>query len=415
MNRSILPALLFFLLLTDVALFAQQNDSIRNEILSRPGSDLEMITKGRSLTLEHLQKGDLYAVKEVKEYLTGETGNPYSVYLPVEYWLLSFWTEDYDILLQEAKAFSAGIDWQNEGYWEMPEKFRPSSLLRMISENDRLSQAVGSKSADAYLPLTVTIDDAALNGEEKEFLKLWLYALLFTPENVGNEAEMAEMNAMATGFLETYKGSDYAGYTRRFIRHRFRTGNWGFGYEMFLGYNAFTGGLSRHFGNNIAGGFAFNVLYRDFDLSLRFNYAATKTKLEVTHRDIPWPTGIKGYLAGADLALHYPLYQSSDCKLMPFIGIGGMGIGPADAEIKKYPELDEFRELSTLNYLAGLELKLNSWDRDADLSRTGGSYLGIRYTYYLPDYKRKHPLLEGNMHMITLSFGGFGRPVKRHF
>ncbi len=83
MNRSILPALLFFLLFNHVALFAQQNDSIRNEILSRPGSDLEMITKGRSLTQEHLQKGDLYAVKEVKEYLTGETGNPYSVYLPV--------------------------------------------------------------------------------------------------------------------------------------------------------------------------------------------------------------------------------------------------------------------------------------------------------------------------------------------
>ena len=108
-------------------------------------------------------------------------------------------------------------------------------------------------------------------------------------------------------------------------------------------------------------------------------------------------------------------YQSSDCKLMPFIGIGEMGIGSTDTEIKKYPELDEFKELSTLNYMAGLELKLNSWDRDADLSRTGGLYLGIRYTYYMPDYKRKHPLLEGNMHMITLSFGGFGRPVKSHF
>jgi hypothetical protein len=98
---------------------------------------------------------------------------------------------------------------------------------------------------------------------------------------------------------------------------------------------------------------------------------------------------------------------------MPFVGIGGMGIGPTDAEIKNHPELDDFRELSTLNYLVGLELKLNSWNREVDLSRSGGSYLGIRYSYYMPNYNRKHELLEGNMHMITLSFGGFGRPVKR--
>ncbi len=415
MIKSILPTVLLFLLLIPVTLLAQQKDSIRNEILNRPGSDLEMISKGRSLTLEHLQKGDLFALKEVKAYLTRETDNPYSVYLPVEYWLLSFWTEEYDILLQEVKAVSADIDWQHDGYWVMPERFRPTSLLRMISEDDRLSQEVGRKSAESYLPLTINIDDADLNKEEKEFLKLCLYALLFMPQNVENEAEMAEMNKMASDFLETYKGSDYADYTRRFIRHRYKAADWGFGYELFLGYNAFTGGLSRHLGNNIAAGFAFDVLYRDFDLSFRFNYAATKTKREITHHDIPWPAGIRGYLAGADLALHYPIYQSSDCKLLPFIGIGGMGIGPADTEIEKYPELDEFKELATLNYLAGLELQLNSWDRDVDLSRTGGLYLGIRYTYYMPEYKRKHAFLEGNMHLITISLGGFGRPVKRHF
>ena len=87
----------------------------------------------------------------------------------MEYWLLSFWSEEYNILLEEAKQFSADIDWQGENYWEMPERYRPSSLLRMIAENDRLSQEVGRKSAESYLPLTVTIDAAALNSEEKLF------------------------------------------------------------------------------------------------------------------------------------------------------------------------------------------------------------------------------------------------------
>ena len=141
MKSIFLPFVLFFFPLVTTTL-AQENDSLRNEILSRESSEIEIITKGRSLTLEHLQKGDFYALKEVKAYLAGETGNPYWAYLPVEYWLLSFWSEEYNILLEEAKQFSADIDWQGENYWEMPERYRPSSLLRMIAENERLSQEV---------------------------------------------------------------------------------------------------------------------------------------------------------------------------------------------------------------------------------------------------------------------------------
>ena len=414
MKSIFLPFVLFFFPLVTTTL-AQENDSLRNEILSRESSEIEIITKGRSLTLEHLQKGDLYALKEVKTYLAAEAGNPYRAFLPVEYWLLSFWSEEYNILLEEAKQFSADIDWQGENYWEMPERYRPSSLLRMIAENDRLSQEVGRKSAESYLPLTVTIDAAALNSEEKAFLKLWLYSILFTPNRVDQDTEMAEQNEMADAFLEEYSGSEYSDYTRRFIRYRFKPSDWGFGYELFLGYNPLTGGLNRHFGNSIAGGFAFNVLYRKLDLSLRFNYASAKSRREVIHQGVTWPADIGGYLVGADLALHFPLYQSSDLLLKPFVGIGGMGIGPTDAEIEDHPELEDFKELSTLNYLAGLELQLNSWDGEVDLSRNGGGYLGIRYSYYMPHYKRKHALLEGNMHMITLSFGGFGRPMKREF
>ena len=100
--KRILLLFVILLFFNPANLFAQENDSISNVILNSETSDLEMIAKGRSLTLDHLLTGDLYALKVVKEYLTGEKGNPYSVYLPVEYWLLSFWTEEYQILVQEA-------------------------------------------------------------------------------------------------------------------------------------------------------------------------------------------------------------------------------------------------------------------------------------------------------------------------
>ncbi len=415
MKRSISIVCIFFLTMLAVPLVAQQNDTIRQEILNQGASDLEIISKGRSLTLEHLMKGDLVALKEVKDYLAGEIYNPYRVYTPVEYWLLSFWTEDFRELLHEAKQFAAEVDWGRHGHWQMPERFRPTPLLRMIMESDRLSEEVAIKSAEAYVPLEVSINNAELEEVEKEFLKLWLYSLLFTPDEVDDEPAMAEINTKATEFLETYAGNDYSDYTRRFIRYRFRPGDWGIGYEFFLGYNVFTGGLSNHFENRVAGGFAYDILYKEFTVSLRLNISSTKTTREVVHRGVAWPEGIRGYVVGGDIALQYPAYQSRNMKLSPFIGIGGVGMGPSEAEIKKYPELDDFKEFSAFNYLAGLDFKLNSWNKNINLSRDGGGYVGLRYTYYFPNYSRKNTLMDGNMHMVTLTFGGFGRPMKRDF
>lgn len=414
MKRYLLLSVLFFLLSSTTFLSAQQNDSLRNEILNYPNSDMELISKGRALTIEYLKKGDLPALKEVKEYLAHEVGGPYKAYLPVEYWLLSFWTEDYGVLLNEAKLLSSDIDLET-GYFKFPENYHPSPLLNMLSEHDQLSYEVAKKSAESYTPLSVSIDAAQLNDEEKEFLKMWLYSILFSPTNMGDEAGMEEINKMADNFINTYKNSEYNAYTRRFIRYRLRRSNWGYGYELFLGYNAFSGDLSRQFTNNMAGGFAFNVLYRDFELSLRFNYTSAEAKKEITNKGVTWPAGIRGSLVGADLALHYPIYQNRNIKLQPFIGIGGMGISPTEQEIKKDPELENFKELSTFNYLAGIELKLNSWSPGVDFTRNGGGYLGLRYTYYMPNYGSKYDMLGGNMHMITLSFGGFFRPMNRTF
>ena len=71
MKQSISIVCIFFLTMLAVPLVAQQNDTIRQEILNQGASDLEIISKGRSLTLEHLMKGDLVALKEVKDYLAG--------------------------------------------------------------------------------------------------------------------------------------------------------------------------------------------------------------------------------------------------------------------------------------------------------------------------------------------------------
>ena len=393
---------------------AQQNDSIRSRILSMQPSDLEIITKGRSLIVENLKKGDLVAVKEVKDYLAGEMFNPYRVFVPAEYWLLCFWTEDFTELLHEAEDYASGVELRGDIYWGVPERFQGTPMLGMIVQSDRLSEELGRKSAEAYIPLTVSVDNAELNAEEKEVLKLLLYALLFTPDRVDDEKEMEELNAKATAFLDVYPDSRYGNYTRRYIRYRFRPSDWGMGSELFLGYNQFTGGLSNHFTNRVMGGFAFDISYKKFTVSTRINFSGTKTLQEITRRDITWPKDVNGYVIGADLAFHYPVFQSRNVLISPVAGIGGMGIGPSFEQVKdEYPELEEFKELSSFNYLLGLDIKVNAWNREIDLSRYGGGYVGLRYTYYIPNLGERHQLQRGNMHTITLTVGGFGYPKKR--
>ena len=119
-------------------------------------------------------------------------------------------------------------------------------------------------------------------------------------------------------------------------------------------------------------------------------------------------------MIGADLAFHYPVFQSRNVLISPVAGIGGMGIGPSFEQVKdEYPELEEFKELSSFNYLLGLDIKVNAWNREIDLSRYGGGYVGLRYTYYIPNLGERHQLQRGNMHTITLTVGGFGYPKKR--
>jgi len=90
-----------------------------------------------------------------------------------------------------------------------------------------------------------------------------------------------------------------------------------------------------------------------------------------------------------------------------------MGIGPSFEQVKdEFPELKEFKELSSFNYLVGLDIKVNAWNREIDLSVTG-VIRGLRYTYYIPNLGERHQLQRGNMHTITLTVGGFGYPKKR--
>jgi len=63
-------------------------------------------------------------------------------------------------LLHEAEDYASGAEWRQGVYWNVPERFDVTPMLGMIVQSDRLSEELGRKSAEAYIPLTVIVDNA---------------------------------------------------------------------------------------------------------------------------------------------------------------------------------------------------------------------------------------------------------------
>lgn len=406
-HRTLLILLAF---LASTLLSAQSNDSIRNAIMNQRDTDMQLLTKGRSLIIEQLNKGDIVGMRDTKNFLVDEMEDAYKVFTIGEYWLLSLWTEDYSTVLFESEEFAREFPMRFNS--ATPTRFLTTAMLRMIAENDGLHEKLGIKSAESYIPLSVYIDEAELEKDEKEFLKLLLFSMVFTPDNPEDEA-MKEVNERATTFLDAYQESDHAEYARRFIRYEYAVGNWGAGYELALGYGNAFGELQNNFRGGFALGFAFELLYKQAHFNVRFNIVSSKTRNDITMNRITWPAGTMGNFFTADFSAQYPLYKSRAIKLMPFVGVGAVGIGPVEKVKKDYPEMENFKELSAFSYLAGMDFRFNFWDKEVNLAHDGGLYLNLRYSYYFPNYSKKHDFLNGNLHLITLGIGGFGRPMKR--
>jgi hypothetical protein len=88
--------------LTGVSAYGQ-NDSLRNEILRYQDTKSEIISKGRKLLLDAFMQEDFGKVKEVKGYLVTTAKDDFVAFYPYEYLLLSYWTQEFDIVIASPK------------------------------------------------------------------------------------------------------------------------------------------------------------------------------------------------------------------------------------------------------------------------------------------------------------------------
>lgn len=393
-SLALLSLFLFFF----SVLHAQQ-DSLQQEIIYYPSSKSQIISSGRSLLLDRFMEGDLGKVKEVRNYLVNEVQNEdYLALYPIEYWLLLYWSGEYEKLLTHITGFDQAAMERVE------QQIKPSY--------DMLYTKLSGKTLLNLREVKAKIDNAQVQEVDKDFLLLFLEYLLSNPDDPLKEQQ--RINQLADEFLTSHPGSEYENYIRENLRFKFVPSNWGLAFEFFSGYGLFTGNLSDEFKNNIPIGIAFDIEYKKLTLYLRNYIGFSFTKKEQPHNTGVWKedSQVRVYLPEATFG--YSILDNNRLKVSPFAGIASTSISPTDYDIQKDPDIEDAGLDFTTTYTAGLnvDFKLN-WNTGLltlDDSKHSYWFVRLRYGFSAPQFGEGY---SGNMHYLTLGLGGLGRGSKR--
>ena len=396
----------FFLILSILLLQLSsygQKDSIREEILNYSGSKSVIISNGRELLLNNLLAGNMTKVKEITGYLvTDVADDDYMVFYPEEYWLILYWTREYQKLIESI------IHFDSDQIFLIGKKIEP--------QNDLLLDKLINQSRESRFFLYRSIEKSNLDNVDKEFLLINLESIL---SDYYVDLSYSWLGRLTDDYLERYPENRYENYTIKFIRKDMSLSNWGFGTEAFIGYGWFTDDLKNSFKNNIPLGASFDFYYRQFVLFLRFGYGFGKTNRDIPYPDNVWAKGSDVEVFLLDASLGYVLKENKNMKIIPFLGIAGIEIGPSQSDLNQNSDLDEATLKFTSTYSFGLnaEIKLfQSIIPEGYMLRKGPEknilFLRIRYSYNIMQFYRKYTGFSGNMHSITIGLGISGRRIR---
>lgn len=388
------------LLLLSNCLFSQV-DSIKTQILDYEDSKSVIISKGRKLLLDKFIEGDIQKVGEIKNYLIKTEDDDYFAFYPAEYWFVLYWTKDYIELAESIQQFTS-VKVTN-------------SNTRIPPINDMLYNKLKEKTLKYEANIKGQIEDSELDIETKQILTLNLDWLLL--ENRNSIFAQDTLNKQADSFLETYNKSNYEDFTKTYIRYKQVPRDWGMAYEFFTGYGIYTGNLSVNFTHNVSVGVAFDICYKNFELFLRDYIGFNKTKKDFDYSIGTFEKGSRTMVFLPEASIGYVTYNDNRFKVSPFAGIGAMDIGPTLKATEATPELEEVELEFTTTYMIGInfDIKLGAKKTPEYRPKTSYGFIRIRYAYNIPSFDAKYDGMTGNMHYITIGFGGMLRGLKREY
>ncbi len=374
-----------------------QNDSIKSQIINRDSSKPIMISNVRKQLLYRFNKEDYNAVKELKNDLTEIEDDEYFALYPEEYWLILYWTKEYNEL--------------SEHIQNIDPSYIDSYKTRIAPSNDELQIWLKEKSYTHQTQLRIQLQNAGLDTETTDMLIMHLDWLLLDNNSTVNTHNI--LSKQANQFLKTYPSSKFNYFIKDHIKHTLTPMNWRYTLEFFSGYGAYTGQLSNNFTNSIPFGIAFNITYKDFELYLRDYVGFLKSKKNFEYSLGTYEKGSGMITVLGEASLGYTVYNNDKFKISPSAGIGIIGIEASTFKTMQTPELEEISIGTNATYVLGLnfDIKLESFYLLPHLYNS----IKIKYGYCMPSFEKEHDGMTGNMHYITVGYGLTIKGLKKNY
>jgi hypothetical protein len=394
--------LLFFLILLMQTGFAQKNDARPAPVNSR---SLE-ISKSRSQLLDQFLENDQLGVMLGLDRIMMLEDDDYIALYPVEYWLLSYWAKDYEVILSSCKSLR--LDSLTKG----------KQIIRIPPQQDYLGPKLIEKLTASRDSLISQINTASLTDEEKAFLKLNLIYLL--PDPATPAAQQQQLNELADNFLAHYSESDYASFTREFIRIRYKETRNGSSYFLSFGKVLFTGNLVDYYKQPTFFGFGFDIVRNNWIYELDIDISFAKTKTDMPSDNELWPKNSKALGGYVKLAVGKYLLDTKKLALAPLAGIGIFGLDPNtnSEEANKYKGAGIKTSIAgSVGFTGDLKFKPKQSNYNSFSGYRGqqNSITSLRfgYEYIATPLKSKYLDYSGTVHKVTLGIAFSTRRLQR--
>lgn len=387
--------ILLLVIISSIVVFAQ-NDSLQNEILNYSKSKTVIISNGRALLIDNLLEGDIKKAEEIKDYLVNEVKDQsYEVFSSREYWLITYWTQDYNDLINSIDDHIS----------------RSEICLRGgYPRGDLMYEKLILKSQQSKGLLETFIKDSNISYEEKDLLLMHLNYLLFEIDYPSISRD--SLNLMADSFILKYSNSKYICFIRDQIRYKVLPSKWSFAAGLYCGYGGFTQDLKQNYMCNLSGGFDFDIYYKNFALYLHAYMGVGSTRRDIAYDNGIWEKRADFSVTYPEASLGYVTVDNKILKIAPFVGIATTIIGPTEDALTIVPDLEKVKLNYTPTYTIGINIDFKTGDY-----RTENSFwfFRLRYAYNTYQFSNKYVGMNGNMHCLTIGVGGFGRNTKRDY
>lgn len=398
-----------FLSLLSISLSSvAQSDSIRSEILKYESSNFEIISKGRRMMIDKLQEEDFQKMAEVKSYLKTEMGKQGLVaFTSMEYWLILYWTQEFEELL---------LDVENIGYQkDAPRKVQRGGYTGVF--RDGLLAKLKEKSHGQKHILDIIIDNAKLQREHKDFLKLHLNYCLsgYVVDTIDQEL----LNKQSDRFILNYPSSTYVPFVKKVIRYKEDISDFGWGWDLYFGYGTFNGGISQTFSDHFTFGMSINMEYKNVVLDASFSLASSVLKKDVLYNNIVWDKDRNADVFIPSATIGYTFFGKRQINITPFAGVSSLYIAPSYEDMQSYSPFEEIEFNSGPSWNTGVSINFSSRAFSSpSYTRRVSKYkmtMKLKYNYLQSGFGKDSYGLDGSLHQVTLGFGGFVRRVRRSY